>query len=150
MKKLIYILFLFITIGCGKDEHIRECCCYNKELVFSIEIKAEKTQSFLTSENLFDEENTRLYKQIDKTQKEIKFTGGKNNDIIILTIYDYDTEDIFTGNLETIYLQNKTSIDTIKIKGRIVKVKCGEYAQMEEVFVNGQKTETENRRIVIK
>lgn len=150
MKQFILFLSVFILFSCSKEKEITEepliCGIPPARFILSVPKSHPHSQDFLDEKG---EKSISVYFYKFRKDSNIKkhfnakFHLEKENssDVFFIEL-DVDNSEVFvTGDLETIYLNNKKGTDVIQIKAEYLYSKCGRSINVKELIVNGKKQE---------
>ena len=165
MKKYFYLLIAacFLFTFCHKEEKGKDLdtrgrmpLCSNPPYIFSIFVKEESADYALFLKNIdqIDKESIYFFKKINGNQVQYKFPLEIDfcRDSRTIRIAAFEPIELFTGEKETFYLRNKAKtykMDLLGIYGTTKLVQfgkeysCGYYFELDEVYINDVKHETQ-------
>lgn len=148
MKKLLLLSLLFITVACQKKHQEEEpliCGIPPERFVIAISKEDPHALNFLNEKNERDE--SVYFYSLAKDKSKIpyetslgiaKLNRNDEKEYLAIELDRTKIKSLITGNLETIYLNNKGKTDTIQVKIVRRRNKCGMQSFVEEININGE------------
>ena len=148
MKRILYltILLLFVSIiSCREKDEERACSLPLPELTFAINKTSKLYKEFINEEGKIDKANISLYKILEGEKKAYEYnsyeTTKAEKTYLYISVTLPFSNDVYTGKIETLYLQNATKTYKIEVNGYMKDTECGKYAVTNEIRVDGTKIE---------
>lgn len=144
MKKTLFLIIIFNLICCSEKNGE----CYSGPLYYEIKIAKDNPrikELVFNTEDKLDIDKVYFYKVLGGKEVKVYFRSEvpKYNIEINGAIFSFGDpkENLFTDNLETIYFKTPTRVDTLRIKGKVVKGECNsEHIENMYFSVNGKET----------
>ncbi|GJH41206.1 hypothetical protein RCZ04_17560 [Capnocytophaga sp. HP1101] len=152
MKRILYLTMLFIVIACSentKEDEKPDICCSPPPTFFLLVNKnSELYKDFINEKGEVDKEHISLYKEENNQKKlygiSFRYTNIPKSEVEYLWIetqLGYEN-DVYTGETETLYLQNASKTHKIELKGAMESHNhCCPTANLKEMSIDGVKVE---------
>ena len=143
MKRMLFLLFLTMSIACSKENtESRDPICMNEPPTLTIIVmnnRMDRKELVYSFRNATEEAT--LYKRVDNKRVDISKCHVANGNIAIASA-GRALKTFYTTNVETFYLEYNNKIDTLQIKGNYYdSTGCGDAASLVELYFNHKKIE---------
>ena len=140
MKRMLFLLFLAMSIACGKENtESRDPICMNEPPTLTIIVmnnRMDRKELVYSFRNTTEE--VTLYKRVDNERVDISVANGN----IAIASAGKSLKTFYTTNVETFYLEYDSKVDTLQVKGIYYdSTGCGDNAYLSELYFNHKKIE---------